>query len=94
MVKGIEKFRDYFSDFTDQYVLIGVAACDISFETQNVDFRATRDLDVVLIVEALTYELVKDFGNLFEMGATKIGQSHLESHNSTALTNLQKMVFL
>jgi hypothetical protein len=58
MVKGIEKFRDYFSDFTDQYVLIGGAACDISFETQNVDFRV---LDVVLIVETLTYEFGQRF---------------------------------
>lgn len=31
MVKGLDTFRDYFSDFTDQYVLIGGAACDISF---------------------------------------------------------------
>lgn len=30
MVKGIKKFRDYFGNFTDQYVLIGGAACDIS----------------------------------------------------------------
>ena len=45
MVKGINLFREYFRDFTDQYVLIGGAACDISFESNNVDFRATKDLD-------------------------------------------------
>ena len=56
MVKGIDRFRDYFRGFTDQYVLIGGAACDISYENNNVDFRATRDLDIVLIVEALTRE--------------------------------------
>ena len=54
MVKGIERFRDYFQDFTDEYVLIGGAACDISFKNNNADFRATKDLDIVLIVEALT----------------------------------------
>lgn len=36
--------------------MIGGAACDISFESNNADFRATRDLDVVLIVEALSRE--------------------------------------
>ena len=61
MVKGIERFRDYFREFTDQYVLIGGTACDISFGNNNVDFRATRDLDIVLIVEALTAE----FGHRF-----------------------------
>jgi hypothetical protein len=35
MVKGIDLFRDYFKDFTDQYVLIGGAACDISFENAD-----------------------------------------------------------
>ena len=31
MVRGIDIFRDYFGDFSDQHVLIGGAACDISF---------------------------------------------------------------
>lgn len=61
MVKGIDRFREYFKDFTDQYVLIGGAACDISFENNSADFRATRDLDIVLIVEALT----RQFGECF-----------------------------
>lgn len=58
MVKGLDKFREYFSDYTDQYVLIGGAACDISFSEHEADFRATRDLDIVLIVEGQT----KEFG--------------------------------
>ena len=37
-------------------VLIGGAACDILFESNEVNFRATRDLDMVLIIEALTPE--------------------------------------
>lgn len=56
---GIELFRDYFSDFTDQYVLIGGAACDISFSLNEADFRATKDLDIVLIVEALTRDFCR-----------------------------------
>lgn len=61
MVKGLDRFRDYFRDFTDQYVLIGGAACDISFENNNAYFRATRDLDIVLIVETLN----RAFGEQF-----------------------------
>ena len=60
MVKGLDKFREYFKEFTGQYVLIGGAACDISFH-QGENFRATRDLDIVLIVEAQT----KEFGERF-----------------------------
>ena len=48
MVKGLDTFRRYFADYEEQYVLIGGAACDILFESNEVNFRATRDLDMVL----------------------------------------------
>ena len=56
MVKGLGTFRKYFKEFEEQYVLIGGAACDILFESNDASFRATRDLDMVLIVEGLTNE--------------------------------------
>ena len=62
MVKGIEIFQDYFREYTEQYVLIGGAACSVSFEEQEINFgRTTKDLDIVLIVEAQT----KEFGERF-----------------------------
>lgn len=61
MVKGIETFKKYFEKYESQYVLIGGTACDIIFESNDTSFRATRDFDVVLIVEALT----PDFGEKF-----------------------------
>lgn len=69
MVKGIDTFRRYFAEYEEQYVLIGGAACDIVFESNDTAFRATRDLDMVLIVEALTpkfgekiWEFIQDGG--------------------------------
>ena len=35
MVKGLDIFEKYFAEFSDQYVLIGGAACDIIF-SKNV----------------------------------------------------------
>lgn len=35
MVKGLDTFRKYFVDYEKQYVLIGGAACDIVFESNN-----------------------------------------------------------
>ena len=29
MVKGLEKFKEYFAGFEDNYVIIGGTACDI-----------------------------------------------------------------
>ena len=46
MVAGLLKFKEYFKDYADSYVLIGGAACDILFTENEADFRATRDLEI------------------------------------------------
>lgn len=68
MVKGLDIFRRYFTDYEEQYVLIGGAACDIVFESNEVDFRATRDLDIVLIIEALTPKFAERFWDFIVAG--------------------------
>ncbi|MCD8300934.1 MAG: hypothetical protein LUC41_07180, partial [Clostridiales bacterium] len=68
MVKGLERFSTFFSEYTNQYVLIGGAACDILFYANDVSFRATRDLDIVLIVEALTTEFGQRLWDFIRMG--------------------------
>lgn len=60
-MRGIDVFRRYFKEYQDQYVLIGGAACDLLFGARDTEFRATKDLDVVLLVEALTPEFGKQF---------------------------------
>lgn len=68
MVRGLDAFREYFKGFEEQYVLIGGAACDILFESNEGQFRATRNLDMVLIVEALTPEFGEKFWEFIEAG--------------------------
>jgi hypothetical protein len=68
MVHGLEKFREYFLDFSEQYVLIGGSACEILFSNIDVDFRATRDLDVVLIIEALSKDFITKFWEFIKDG--------------------------
>ena len=73
MVKGIDIFQEYFKEYTDQYVLIGGAACSISFEEQEIDFgRTTKDLDVVLVVEAQTKEFGERFWQFIKDGKYRI----------------------
>lgn len=59
MVVGLERWKEYFKEYEDKYVLIGGAACNIWEEEVNINPRATKDLDVVLIVEALTVDFGK-----------------------------------
>lgn len=68
MVRGIDKFREYFKEYSKQYVLIGGAACDISFAENASEFRATRDLDMVLIVEAKSKEFGAQFWKFIQEG--------------------------
>lgn len=61
MVTGIDKFRKYFKNFTGSYIIIGGTACDIILDDAGFTPRATKDIDMILIVEALTPEFVKQF---------------------------------
>lgn len=53
MVKGIEKFKEYFKDFEGKYTLIGGVACGLLLDDAGLTFRGTLDFDIVLIVEAM-----------------------------------------
>ena len=58
---GLNVFKEYFKEYAEQYVLIGGAACDIIFEEQDTASRTTKDLDMVLVAEALTPEFGRRF---------------------------------
>ena len=60
MVIGIDRWMEYFNEYNDNYVLIGGAACNLLEEELDMNPRATKDLDIILVVEALT----PDFGAL------------------------------
>ena len=78
MVRGLATFKNHFAEFTDQYVLIGGAASAELMEQSGLPFRGTRDLDVVLIVEALTTEFVQAFWDFIENGRYDV-RSHSQS---------------
>lgn len=68
MVYGLEKFKEYLEDYTNQYVFIGGTACDILMNELGASFRATKDLDIVLIIEALNDSFGNKFWKLIEDG--------------------------
>jgi hypothetical protein len=53
MVQGLERYKQHFKEKTDQYVMIGGTACEVLLAELAIPFRATKDLDIVLIVDAL-----------------------------------------
>lgn len=51
MVRGLEVFRERFRPFQGSMTLIGGAACDEWFTTNGLTFRATNDLDLVIMMD-------------------------------------------
>jgi hypothetical protein len=72
MVKGLDKFREHFAGFEDRYVLIGGSASDLAMRELGVDFRLTKDLDIVLCLEALDREFAEKFWEFIRIGGYEI----------------------
>lgn len=61
MVRGIDSFREWFHNYKEQYAIIGGTACDLLMTGVGLDFRATKDIDLVLIVETVDASFGKRF---------------------------------
>lgn len=72
MIKGLDKFQEHFKDHRNSYVLIGGVACHEWLASQGLAFRVTKDIDVVLIVDALDQSFVKRFWEFIEAGQYEI----------------------
>ena len=75
MVRGLEIFRERFAQYANQYVLIGGTAATLTMEEAGLEFRATKDLDIVLHVEALTPAFGAAFWRFVEDGGYEIRQA-------------------
>lgn len=60
-MEGLEKFREAFEAYSDNYVIIGGTACDITMQGTVVRPRATHDIDMIVIVENMTPAFAKRF---------------------------------
>ena len=74
MVKGLELFRERFREFENSFTLIGGAACDEWFAASGLPFRATKDLDIVLIIEVLDRRFVAALRSFIAEGKYEIRQ--------------------
>ena len=68
MVNGLVKWSEFFRNFSDKYILIGGAACHLLEDEYGQEPRATKDLDLVLIVEALSTDFVRTLWQFIKEG--------------------------
>ena len=73
MVKGMATFREKFREYSDCYTVIGGAACDILMSEVDLSFRATKDIDMILILEDRYREFAKLFWEFIKEGNYRCG---------------------
>lgn len=72
MVVGLDRFAAHFAGYQDRYALIGGAAIWLVLDEAGMDPRATKDLDIVLCVEALDPAFVTVFWEFIRAGGYKL----------------------
>ena len=89
MVVGLDVFKKYFEQFPDNYIIIGGTACDIIIGEAGFIPRATKDIDIILIVEALSPEMRI---SLFKLNCSQEHPISLFCHKIHILLQFQWMI--
>ena len=74
----INSFIEKFKDYADCYTVIGGTACDILVTEAGTDFRATKDIDMILIMEARYKEFAHIFWEFIMEGGYRFGWKNSE----------------
>lgn len=70
MVRGIDFFRTHFRDYTDYFTLIGGTACELTLSELG-GFRATRDIDMLVLLENMNPDFAEHFHDFIRNGQYK-----------------------
>lgn len=73
---GLDVFKQHFSEHMDKFVLIGGSACCVNLDNQGLPFRATKDLDIVMLINAehADPKFVEWFWRFIRLGGYQIKQ--------------------
>lgn len=78
-VYGLNRFSEYMKGLEDCYAVIGGTACSIILNNADLNFRATKDIDVILLVEKRLPEVVTAVWKLVKDGGYNCGWKSSEN---------------
>lgn len=78
MVRGLDTFAAFFAGDEARYVLIGGVATQLVLEEAGLPVRATKDLDIVLCVEALDAAFGEKLWDFIHAGGYEVRQEGAE----------------
>ena len=67
-MEGLERFREAFEAYSDNYVIIGGTACEMVMSGTAVRPRATHDIDMIVIVEKMSTTFAERFWQFIREG--------------------------
>ena len=71
-MQGLDKFREYMSDFRSHYVVIGGLATVLTLEDRGLPARATKDVDMIIICQPESKFYMKRFWEFIKAGGYKL----------------------
>ncbi len=72
MIRGLDRFREHFAGYNKSFVLIGGVACHEWLSAQGLQFRATKDIDIVLLIEAVDRAFVARLWDFIAAGRYQV----------------------
>ena len=76
---GIDKLKEYLGSFNANYVIIGGTACNLNLKDADLLGRATKDIDMIVVCEAINSEYVRQFWAFIKAGGYKPYQINTEN---------------
>jgi hypothetical protein len=81
MVKGLDRLREHFYGHQDKFIIIGGTACEIRLESRGIAFRATTDIDMVLVIESIDPTFLEIFWAFIREGKYQLNEFESERKN-------------
>ncbi|MGL4520887.1 MAG: hypothetical protein ACRCUJ_14780 [Phocaeicola sp.] len=81
-MKGIDKIQEYLGEFKSNYVIIGGTAANLNLELHGQKGRVTKDIDMIVVCEAINSVYVERFWQFIKSGGYKLWQVKTDNGES------------
>lgn len=68
MVNGLDVFAEKFRDCLDSFIIVGGTACSLAMNEAGIGFRATNDIDMIVIAENMSSNFGRTFWDFIREG--------------------------
>ena len=81
-MQGLRKFKEHFRNYSNHFMIIGGTGCEMLFKNEGLEFRATKDIDIIITTPNLNIseKFRKHFYNFLSNGGYQIYKRDEEYH--------------